>query len=569
MRFNEWAVTGFDRDAATAMFRRGINPLAAVFMCTRGITEFEDALDYITDKPSDIHDPMLLADMDKAVARIELALERREKIVVFGDYDVDGMTASALVKSYFAGRGADCEIYIPGRDEEGYGLNFTALDYLHGIGTNLIVTVDCGITALEEAQRAKELGIELVITDHHECRESLPEAVAVVNPKRPDNKYPNRSLAGVGVAFKLVCALEHDKNISELLREYGDFVALGTVADVMPVVGENRALIRAGLQRLSKNPRPGLAVLMKSCGVSPSTLNTATLGFTLAPRLNAAGRMGNTSLAVDILLTDDAKESGRLTEALNKLNMQRRELEGVIFSEVETRLDGQIVDAPVVMYGENWYQGVMGIVAARTAERWMRPSVMITIGEDGLGRGSCRSYGGFKLCSALQRCSDLLINYGGHEMAAGLSVAKENIGPLRDRLAKIYHEEVLEEPVASLYIDFEVQKGKLLELQNVEALWRLEPFGNGNLPPHLMLCGARVTQLVSVGTGKHTRLRVEFDRTSFDCIYFGIEACMLGFVQGDYVDIAFEPHINEFRGSRNVQLHVMDIRAHKPGEARS
>ena len=565
MRFDEWAVTGFDRDAAIEMFKRGINPLAAVFMCTRGITKFEDAIDYITDKPSDIYDPMLLEDMDKAVARIELALERHEKIVIFGDYDVDGMTASALLKSYLKTRNTDCEIYIPGRVEEGYGLNLTALDYLSGTGTDLIVTVDCGITAIEEAQRAKELGIELVITDHHECREDLPDAVAVVNPKRADNRYPNRALAGVGVAFKLVCALEHNRNIPELLREYGDFVALGTVADVMPVVGENRALIRAGLQRLSKNPRPGLAVLMKSCGASPGTLNTATLGFTLAPRLNAAGRMGNTSLAVDILLTDDPKESVRLTEELNRLNMQRRELESVIFSEVEERLDGVEVNAPVVMSGDNWYQGVMGIVAARTAEKWMRPSVMINIGEDGLGRGSCRSYGGFKLCSALQKCSDLLLNYGGHEMAAGISVTRENIEPLRVRLAELYKNEDMATPVSSLYIDFEVHKSaKLLDLSNVEALWRLEPFGSGNNPPHLMLCGALITQLTSVGTGKHTRLRVEHDKASFDCIYFGVEAEMLGFRQGDYIDIAFEPHINEFRGSRSVQLHVMDIRAYTP-----
>ena len=564
MRFNEWAVTGFDRDAAAAMFRRGLNPLAAVFMCTRGITKFEDAIDYITDKPSDIYDPMMLGDMDKAVARIELAIDRQEKIVVFGDYDVDGMTASALMKSYLAGRGVDCEIYIPGRIEEGYGLNVAALEHLSSIGTNLIITVDCGITALEEAQRACELGIDLVITDHHECKETLPEAAAVVNPKRPDNEYPNRSLAGVGVAFKLVCALEHGNRVPELVREYSDFVALGTVADVMPVVGENRAMIRAGLQKLSKNPRPGLAVLMKSCGASPGTLNSAALGFTLAPRLNAAGRMGNTSLAVDILLTDDPKESGRLTEELNKLNMQRRALESEIFAEVEARLDGQAVESPIVMAGESWYQGVMGIVAARTAERWMRPSVMINIGEDGLGRGSCRSYGGFKLCTALQKCSDLLLNYGGHEMAAGISVERDKIDPLRERLAEIYHEEVLVQPISSLYIDFEVQKSKLLELQNVEALWRLEPFGNGNLPPHLMICGACVTQLTSVGTGKHTRLRIEHDRTSFDCIYFGVEADMLGFKQGDYIDIAFEPHINEFRGNRSVQLHVMDIRAYEP-----
>lgn len=545
------------------MFRRGINPLAAVFMCTRGITEFEDAIDFITDKPTDVYDPFLLQDMEKAVARIELALERQEKICVFGDYDVDGMTASALMKSYLVQRGASCEIYIPGRADEGYGLNAPALEQLAGDGIQLIITVDCGITALDEARLVKELGMELIVTDHHECRNELPEAVAVVNPKRQGSAYPNKSLAGVGVAFKLVCALDYIDNYPVLLREFSDLIALGTIADVMSVVGENRAFIRAGLKKLSKAPRLGLAALMKSCGTSPTTLNTATVGFTIAPRLNAAGRMGDTSLAVDILLTEDADEAERLTEELNSLNEQRRELEGTVFTEVEQRLEGVEVTSPVVLASENWFQGIMGIVAARTAERWMRPAVMINIGEDGIGRGSCRSSGGFRLHSALTKCDDLLINYGGHEMAAGITIEVDKIDEFRERLAEVYHDQVHVIPISSLYIDFEVQKAKLLELSNVEALWRLEPFGSGNLPPHLMLCGALVTYIASVGAGKHTRLRVERDNVSFDCIYFGVEAESLGIDRDELIDLAFEPHINEFRGRRSVQLHIIDIRTHE------
>lgn len=560
MRFDEWAVTGFDRDAAVGLVKHGLNPLASVFMCSRGITQFDDAIDFITDKPTDINDPMLLDDMDKAAERIERALASDEKITVFGDYDVDGMTSSALMKSYLSSRGARCDIYIPSRADEGYGLNRPALDYLKERGTELVITVDCGITAIEETEYAKQLGIDVIITDHHECRERLPDAVAVIDPKREGSKYPNRSLAGVGVAFKVVCALEGEKCAAALLREYGDLVAIGTIADVMPVTGENRALIRAGMTKLTTSPRPGLSVLIKAACASQNTINTATIGFSLAPRLNAAGRMGKTMVSVELLLTNDRKEAERLSDELVELNNQRRELESGIFEEVERILGCGEQQGPIVMADENWYHGVMGIVAARTAERWMTPAIMINLDEDGIGRGSCRSYGGFFIYTALKKCSDLLINYGGHEMAAGITIERDKIDEFRERIQAIYKEEVKGRKVSSLYIDFEVEKPKLLELPNVEALGRLEPFGNGNFPPHMMICSARVAQLVAVGAGKHTRLRIDKDGALIDCIYFGAETCKLGIREGSIIDVAFEPQINEFRGRRNVQLHVIDLR---------
>ncbi|MDR2421405.1 MAG: single-stranded-DNA-specific exonuclease RecJ [Oscillospiraceae bacterium] len=568
MRFEEWQVKGFDRNAAVKLCRRGINPLAAVFMCSRGMTEYDDAARFITDRPSDIHDPMLLRDMPAAAERIELALSRGESIFVFGDYDVDGMTASALMKSYFRSRGTECGIYIPGRAEEGYGLNRPALEYLKSEGAELVITVDCGITAVEEADYARELGMDLIITDHHECRDDIPRAVAVVDPKRPDSRYPFSALAGVGVAFKLICALEKDKTPYELLESYGDLVAVGTIADVMPVVGENRALIRAGLRKLARNPRPGLLALMRATGAPSADINSAAIGFMLSPRLNAAGRMGQTGLSVDILLTEDHEEAERLTRELCELNTRRRELEGGIFAEVEERMSDILPDGPIVMSGENWFHGVMGIVAARTAERWMLPAVIINMDEDGIGRGSCRSFGLFRMYSALQKCCDLLINYGGHEMAAGITIARGNIDELRRRLSEIYREEIKTRPAPTLFLDFEVEKPHLLDIENVKALSMLEPFGNGNLPPSMLIRGARVALLSPVGGGKHTRLRIEKGRVSLDCIFFAAEADSLKIREGGSADVAFAPQLNEFRGRRSVQLHVIDVRPHESGPRR-
>ncbi|MDR1329068.1 MAG: single-stranded-DNA-specific exonuclease RecJ [Oscillospiraceae bacterium] len=563
MRFEEWSVKGFDRNAAVGLCKRGINPLAAVFMCSRGMTGYDDAASFITDRPSDIHDPMLLDGISAAAERIERALAGGEKIVVYGDYDVDGMTASALMKSYLRSRGAECDVYIPGRADEGYGLNRPALEHLWSEGYGLVVTVDCGITAIEEAEYARELGLDLVITDHHECRDALPDAVAVVDPKRPDSGYPFSVLAGVGVAFKLVCALEKDRPAAELLELYGDLVALGTIADVMPVVGENRALIRAGLRKLAQNPRPGLMALMRAAGTPQADVDSAAIGFAIAPRLNAAGRMGQTELSVNILLTEDEAEAERLTHELCELNTRRRELEGSIFAEVEERMCEAAPDGPIVIFDEKWFHGVMGIVAARTAERWMFPAVMINMDEDGIGRGSCRSFGHFKMYSALQKCCDLLINYGGHEMAAGITISRDNIDEFRERISEIYREEIKTRPVSKLFIDFEVEKPRLLDIDNVKSFALLEPFGNGNLPPNMVIRGARVTFILPVGGGKHTRLKIEKNRITLDCIFFAAEADSLKIREGDEIDVAFAPHLNDFRGRRSVQLHIIDIRPHE------
>ena len=560
MRFQSWEVGGFDRATAVEFCRNGLNPLVSVLLASRGVTSIEDARTILGDDPAELYDPFLMADMDKAVSRIMAAVENGERIAVYGDYDVDGMTSCAVMALWLRSRGADFEIYIPGRFDEGYGLNASALDALKSRGVGLVVTVDCGITAIEESRYARELGLGLVITDHHECRGALPAADAVVDPKRRDCGYPNKSLAGVGVAFKLVCALEGEPDPGAMLRRYGDLVAVGTVADVMPVPGENRELIRRGLCILNESPRPGLLRLIKEIGIEPGRVTAATIGFSIAPRLNAAGRMGRTELSVELLLTEDGADADVLSAELCRLNSERRSLESEIYEEAESMLPGPSPTGPIILAMRGWYQGVTGIVAAKMAERYRVPAIIISIDEDGVGRGSCRSFEAFAIYDALSSCADLLQNFGGHEMAAGVTLAEENIGEFRRRVNEYYFDNMGDDPTPGLRLDFEVEKPELLTVQNLEAMGRLEPFGNGNPHPSLCIRNAEMSSAVSIGEGKHTRIRLEKTGRSLDCIYFSMPSEDLGVSEGMLVDVAFEPQINEFRGRTSVQLHVLDIR---------
>ena len=560
MRYKNWEINGFDRAAAVDFCRKGVNPLASVFLTSRGITDIDNAHEILGDRPAEIHDPFLMADMDKAVSRINAAVENGERIAVYGDYDVDGMTSCALLAGWLLSRGADFEIYIPGRVDEGYGLNNSALDSLKSRGTGLVITVDCGITAIDEAKHAKALGIGLVITDHHETKDEYPAADAVVDPKRKDCGYPNKSLAGVGVAFKLVCALEGDHNSGDVFRRYGDLVALGTIADVMPVGGENRELIRRGLRVLNEDTRLGIRYLLREVSAGHSRISTATVGFVLAPRLNAAGRMNKPELSVRLLMTGDADEAEQLTAELNQLNAERRMLEVQIYNEAAAMLPEGGPDGPIVLSRRGWHQGVTGIVAAKMAERYLLPAIIISIDDDGTGRGSSRSVESFGIYGALKSCGDLLVDFGGHEMASGLTIAEENIDELRRQVTLYYNKLVSAMPTPGLKLDFEVEKPELLVVRNVEALEHLEPFGNDHPPPCLCIKNAQVTSAQSIGAGQHTRLRIDKAGKSFDCIFFSMPSEKLGVSDGMTVDLAFEPQINEFRGRVSVQLHLIDVR---------
>jgi len=560
MRFSNWDISGFDRDAAVGFCRNGVNPLVSVFLASRGITDLEDAHAFIGDASFQFHDPFLMADMDKAIVRIKKAVDNGERIAVYGDYDVDGMTSCAVVAIWLMSKGANFEIYIPGRFDEGYGLNNAALDTLKSHGVELVITVDCGITAIDEALYAESIGLDLVITDHHECRDNLPAALAVVDPKRPDCNYPYKSLAGVGVAFKLICALEGDHLSYDIFDLYSEFVAVGTVADVMPVIGENRELIKRGLTVLNSNPRHGFRSLFSEAGIEFGNVTAATIGYMIAPRLNAAGRMGQAELSVELLLSDDHKESERLAIELCRLNAERRSLELEIYEEASAMLPKVLPDEPIILARHGWYQGVTGIIAAKMSERHRLPVIIISIDNDGMGRGSCRSFGSFAIYDALCSCEDILVNFGGHEMAAGVTVAEVNIEELRQRVTKYYHDNIKTTPESGLKLDFEVEKPELLTIHNIEALESLEPFGNGNPSPCLCIFGAVVSQAQSIGAGKHSKLKISKSGTVLDCIFFSVPAEDLGVSVGMSVDLAFEPQVNEFRGRTSVQLQLYDIR---------
>lgn len=556
MKYGIWNVNEPEMRAVNALVGGGYAPLAAMVLASRGISTPKEANDYLgCDAP--LLDPFLMTDMEPAVERVREALTRGEKIAVFGDYDVDGITATCLLTDFLRRQGADCVSYIPGRLEEGYGLNPIAIHQLFQKGVNLIITVDCGITAVSEARLCRELGMDLIITDHHECKEQLPEAAAVVDPHRPDGGYPHKNLSGVGVAFKLAAALAGDQE--SVLNEYTDMVCLGTVADVMPLQGENRVFVSRGLQSLSLTKRPGIAALMEESGCSPEGVSAVSIGFMLAPRINAAGRMGQIDLAIELFLTNDPERAAIVARQLCDLNRRRQAVESEIYAQAVAMLpEGQPPEA-IVLADESWHQGVVGIVASRIAEEYACPAFLICLDGDH-GKASSRSHGGFNLFSSLTALAPLLESYGGHELAAGFTISRENIPEFRRRICAMagsfYREDT---PRTSLDVDCAIP-AELLTIPNIESLSVLEPCGNGCPKPTLMIKNMTVERITMVGGGRHMRLRLHTGHQSLGAIYFSTTPEAVSIQVGDVVDVAFNPQINEFRGERSVQLNVLDIR---------
>ena len=542
--------------AVNALVGAGYAPLSAMVLACRGIQNGAQAQKYL-DCDAPLLDPFLMTDMDLAAGRVALAIEKGEKIAVFGDYDVDGITATCLLTDFLRRNGADCVSYIPGRLEEGYGLNPIALNQLHGEGIQLIVTVDCGITAAAEAELCRELGMDLVITDHHECKDVLPRACAVVDPHRRDGGYPHKNLSGVGIAFKLAAALCGDQEA--VLAEYADMVCLGTVADVMPLQGENRVFAARGLELLSHTHRPGIAALMEECGCDPKTVNSSSIGFMLAPRINAAGRMGQIDLALELFLTDDPQRASEVAKALCALNRQRQAVESEIYQQAVAMLPLGAPPEAIVLADESWHQGVVGIVASRIAEEYACPAFLICLDGDH-GKASSRSHGGFNLFTSLTALSPLLESYGGHELAAGFTISRGNIPEFRRQIcalaASFYQDGV---PRTTLDVDCVVTP-ELLTISNIDSLRVLEPCGNGCPKPVLSMNGLTVERISMVGGGRHMRLRLRTGRSAFNAIYFSANPQSVSIAAGDLVDVAFNPQVNEYRGERTVQMNVLDIR---------
>ena len=562
MKFPSWHVAQENCAAAERLADAGYPYLVSEVLASRGVERAEDAAEFLTQETTLTYSPFLMQDMDKAVERIAQAIAAGEKIAIFGDYDVDGITATCILVDYLKGRGADVVHYIPRRIEDGYGLSCDAIEGLRKGGATLLVTVDCGITGVDEVAFARSIGMDVVVTDHHECKETLPVASAVVDPRRSDCEYPFKHLAGCGVALKLVLALGGPDREEALFSRYCTLAAVGTVADVMQMTGENRTIVSRGLATLDRSDFIGLHALLKEAGLAGREISSVQIGFVLAPRINAAGRMGAADMAADLLLCQDPAKAEELAKALCALNRERQSVEQTIYSQAEEMIEQMPEEdrRALVLASETWHQGVVGIVASRLSEKYSRPSFMIHL-NGAVGKGSCRSWGGFNLFAALESCSDLLLGFGGHELAAGFTIDAANIPAFRARMNQYAAEYwVGKAPESTLEIDVELHQPGRVTLQEVEALAALEPYGSGNARPLFCLMGATLLRMQNVGQNRHLKLRLGKGSAQFDGIFFSTNTAACGCQEGDRVDAAFYLQVNEFRGSRTVQLQMVDIR---------
>jgi single-stranded-DNA-specific exonuclease RecJ len=537
-------------------------------LVARGLDTAQKAKSFLKKETAGFHDPFLLKDMDKAVRRIHEAIDNGEKITIYGDYDVDGVTSVAALYLYLTDNGADVDYYVPERLSEGYGLNITAIDKLSENGTNLIITVDSGITAKEEVKYAMEKGIETVITDHHECREGIPDAYAVVNPHRKDSEYPFRELAGVGVVFKLICALDGNTNIKRLCALYSDIVAVGTIADVMPLVDENRLIVSIGLYYLENTKNFGLSALINEAFYSKTSvkkrkINSSSIGFGIAPRINAAGRVGDVKRAVDLLVTDNVEIAQAIAQELCLRNSERQLIENIILEEAIAQIEKTHDfenDRVIVISSDSWHLGVIGIVSSRITEKYGLPSVLISFdGEP--GKGSCRSVKGFNINQALSHCKDYLIKSGGHELAAGLSIEKSKLADFQKAINK-YASSVLTSEHLVTYIDadFEIDIDDI-SVEKATELSLMEPFGLENPVPVFFISNMTIINIVPIGQDKHLKLILEKDGMQVTALYFNTTLAEFQFVEKCTVDCLFQLDINEFRGTKSIQMILRDLRS--------
>ncbi len=540
-----------------------IGAALSVILLNRGINTPKAVNSYMKKSLEDIHNPFMLDGMEEAVCRILSAIEKKEKIVIYGDYDVDGITATATVYKFLKSQGAEVSYYIPDRFSEGYGLNILAINKMARDGAKLMITVDCGITAVGEVEFAKTQGLDIIITDHHTCREELPKAVSVINPKRADSSYPFSGLAGVGVAFKLVLALaiRLGMNTREVFMEYVDMVALGTIADVVPLVDENRVIADKGINAIENTNNKGMRALMDIAGAGGKNVDANSVAFFASPRLNAAGRLENASLSVELMICDDEDRAKEIAEHLDRLNSQRKEIEQKIFEEAYQKAARMGEDQLVyVISGENWNHGVIGIVASRIAEMFYRPCILISV-EDGKGKGSGRSVAEMNLFDALSYCEDLLTAFGGHSQAAGLSISKDNIEEFSRKINEFAKKNV---DVAGLVPKLDIDcnlSGSSVTMAAAKMIENLAPFGEGNELPVFSMQGLKVLASQSMGVDKkHLRVRLSDGNNIFNAVGFGMGELSERLTPGSVVSVAFNMNVNTYQGSENLQLILKDIK---------
>jgi len=570
MTRKRWKVTPENSELQNRLSRElKIAPLTAQLLINRGLVDLDTASTFLSPDLRNLHDPFTLKGMDVAVERLIYARQERERVVIYGDYDVDGITSTSLLYLFFREVGMDVDFYIPERLEEGYGLNCGALKRLAGGGAKLVVTTDSGITSCDEVAYANSLNLDVIITDHHETPEVPPPAVAVINPKQPGCTFPFKWLAGVGVAFNLALALRarlrdggYFKERVPNIKRYLDLVALGTVADVVPLVGENRVLVKFGLDEIARGHRKGIVALRKVCGLMKSKVRSGHLGFQLAPRINAAGRLGRADRAVKLLTTDDEREAASLANDLNRENSARQEVEKDIQLEalsMVNSVDGggntPLERKGLVLASEGWHQGVIGIVASRLVERYHRPTVMIAVDGE-MGKGSARGIKGMHLLDTLKECGALLEQCGGHKGAAGFTIKRENIDAFREEFICLLDKSLTDDDIVpEISIDAVVSLDDL-DRKIVAEIENLGPFGPQNAEPILGAMNTNVVKADIVGNN-HLKMRVKHEGGVWDAIGFGL---------GDHhpldgygFDIAFSPFFDEWRGTRRVKLRLKDL----------
>ena len=536
-----------------------INELLATILINRGITKKEDAKKFLEPTRQDFYNPYLMQDMEIAVERIIKAIKNQEKVIIYGDYDVDGITSTTVLKKFLKDLNLEVSYYIPNRLDEGYGLNKLAIEKIVNEGYSLMITVDCGISAIEEIEYANSLGLETIVTDHHEPGDILPKALAVVDNKRKDSKYPFRDLAGVGVAFKLCQAIGIKLDLKEdTYLKYLDIVCVGTISDIVPLVDENRVITKLGLLLVNQTKNLGLRSILKSSGYNK--IDSTTISFGVAPRINACGRMGKAEEALELLLSNNVYEVNELTIKLNKHNKERQEIEKNIYESAVEKIEKNNLDKSrtIVVGGLNWHHGVIGIVSSKITDLYFKPSILISFEEDGTGKGSGRSVPGFDLHEALMKCQDSLEKFGGHSMAVGVTLKKEKFEAFKQKFEKIAEKEKIEEIIPIINIDAKINLD-FINKDIIESLKKLEPFGEANKMPIFAFKNLRIDSIRALSEGKHLKLTLKEGNNIINAIGFNMGNLSEEYKIGDKIDVAGMLEINTFNGVDNLQINIKDI----------
>ena len=536
-----------------------LNKVIGKIIVNRHVVNDEDVRIFITPTRDDFHNPFLFKGMDIAVDRIIKAINNKEKILIYGDYDVDGITSTTVLKKYLMDRGIPVDTYIPNRLHEGYGLNKKAIDTIKERNIDLIITVDCGISAIEEVDYAVRLGMDIIVTDHHEVGEKLPNALAVIDAKRKDNTYPFRALAGVGVVFKLIQALSIKLEIKpEEYLKYLDLVCVGTISDIVPLEGENRTIAKLGLMLIKVTRNLGLRELIKSSGYKE--IDSNTISFGVAPRINACGRMGHEEEALKLFLAEDLESATKITKELNEYNTLRQSTEKAIYEEAVQQIEKNHLDAnnSIVLGGKGWHHGVIGIVSSKVTDKYYKPSILLSF-EDNIAKGSGRSVPGFDLYEGLAKCEDVLEKYGGHSMAVGLTLKKENLENFKERFEQIAKEKNIKELVPIIYIDDEL-KLKDINMDLVKSISILEPFGEANKVPLFLIRNLKIDSIRALSEGRHLKLTLRDENFVINAIGFELGYLAEEYRIGDRIDVVGTLEINSFNGFSSIQINMKDIR---------